>query len=141
MSGGWLPPRPPGDRPPPPPAPHAEPPRPVSVPRAEPSGTSGFGVAAIACAIASLALLVLSLGLSFVFSLPLAGIAWACALRARRDGGRAQGKAGFVLAIAAVVLSTLAALVWIVLIVSGFSVDELQRNLEQELERQRQSAS
>ena len=50
-----------------------------------------------------------------------------------------QRKAGLVLAIAAVALSVAAAVVWIILIAAGFSVDELQRNLENELERQRRA--
>ena len=83
----------------------------------------------------------LSLGLSFAFSLPL-GIA---RLDLRRPGARdvrpGQRKAGLVLSIAAVALSVTAAVVWIVLIAAGFSVEELQQNLEQELERQRRASS
>ena len=44
------------------------------------------------------------------------------------------------LAIAAVALSALAAVVWIVLIAAGVSVEDLQQNLEDELERQRRAS-
>ena len=84
-------------------------------------------------------LLALSLGLSFPFSLPLGITGWICAVRARVDVRAGQRKAGLVLAIAAVALSALAAVVWVALIAAGFSVEELQRNLENELERQRRA--
>ena len=95
--------------------------------------------------ISSLALLVLSIGVSFTISLPLSAGAWFCAVKAKRalrdgraQGGEGQAKAGLVLAIIGVALSVVAMIVWIALIASGFSVDELRENLEQELERQRQ---
>ena len=40
--------------------------------------------------------------------------------------------------LAAAIVVAIAAIVWVILIAAGFSVEELQRNLEQELERQRQ---
>jgi hypothetical protein len=133
LPGGWLPPQPPGDRPPPR--------QPAPVPASGDRGTNGLAIAAVACAIGSLGLLVLSLGLSFAVSLPLALIAWACAVRARRDLQPGHGKAGLVLAIVAVALSVVAAVVWVALMASGVSVEDLQEDLERELERRRQSAS
>ena len=50
-----------------------------------------------------------------------------------------QRRAGLILAIAAVALSVLAAVIWLGLIAAGFSVEELQQNLENELERQRRA--
>ena len=61
------------------------------------------------------------------------------AAKARRDVQPRQRKAGLVLAIAAVALSVLAAVVWIALIAAGFSVQDLQDNLQRELERQRRA--
>jgi hypothetical protein len=141
LPGGWLPPRPPDGAPgsePPPPEPHT----PVFVqPDGRPpaGGRNGLAIAALVCAISSLGLLVLSLGLSFALSLPLAGAGWICAAKARPDVQPRQRKAGLVLAIAAVALSVLAAVVWIALIAAGFSVQELQDNLQRELERQRRA--
>ncbi|MFL6004866.1 MAG: hypothetical protein ACJ744_01325 [Gaiellaceae bacterium] len=141
LPGGWLPPRPPDGAPgsePGPPEPHT----PVFVQpdgRAPAGGRNGLAIAALVCAISSLALLVLSLGLSFALSLPLAGAGWICAAKARPDVQPRQRKAGLVLAIAAVALSVLAAVVWIALIAAGFSVQELQDNLQRELERQRRA--
>ena len=92
----------------------------------------GLAVAGLVCAVSSLGLLVFSLGLSFFFSLPLGGAGWLCAVRSERPG------AAKILSIIAVALSVIAAVVWVILISAGFSVEELQRNLERELERQRQ---
>ena len=101
-------------------------------------GTNGLAIVAIVCAVASLGLLVLSLGLSFFFSLPLGITGWICAARSNAEVNPGQRKTGQVLSIIAVALSVTAAIVWVILIAAGFSVEELQRNLEQELERQRQ---
>ena len=135
LPGGWLPPQAP-DAPPPR---EPEPQGPVFVRGPGEEGTNGLAIAALVCAISSIALLVLSLGLSFPFSLPLGITGWICAVRARIDLRPSQRKAGLVLAIVAVALSALAAVVWIALIAAGFSVEELQRNLENELERQRRA--
>ena len=135
LPGGWLPPQPPGD------APAPGPPAPVFVRPAGEQGTNGLAVAALVCAISSLGLLLLSLGLSFAFSLPLAGAGWVCAARARRDVQPGRRKAALVLAIVAVALSALAAVVWVALIAAGFSVEDLQDNLQRELERQRRAGS
>jgi hypothetical protein len=141
IPGGWLPPQPPsGPRPQePPPTPEGQ--VPVFVRAAGETGTNGLAIAALVCAISSVGLLLLSLGLSFAFSLPLGIGGWVCAARAPRDVRPGQRKAGLVLSIAAVALSVTAAVVWIVLIAAGFSVEELQQNLEQELERQRRAGS
>ena len=104
-------------------------------------GTNGLAIAALVSAVSSFGLLLLSLGLSFAFSLPLGIGGWICAVKAPRDVRPGQRKAGLVLSIAAVALSVTAAVVWIVLIAAGFSVEELQQNLEQELERQRRAGS
>src|SRR3954471_12736897 len=143
LPSGWLPPRPPRgapgpERAPGPPEPHT----PVFVHAdgtGSSGGTNGLAIAALVCAISSLGLLVLSLGLSFALSLPLAGAGWICAAKARRDVQPGQRKAGLVLAIIAVALSVVAAIVWIALVSAGFSVQDLQDNLQRELERQRRA--
>jgi hypothetical protein len=135
LPGGWLPPQAPG--PPQPPEPAQ--PAPVFARGPREQGTNGLAIAALVCGISSIGLLLLSLGLSFPFSLPLGITGWICAVRARIDQRPGQRKAGLVLAIAAVALSALAAVAWLALIAAGFSVEELQRNLENELERQRRA--
>ena len=165
--GDWLPPQAPGGGPAPrfdaEPRPRfvpPEPPRPAvqtaAPPTAQPatfvkakSGpANGLAIAALVLSISSLALLVLSIGVSFTISLPLSAAAWVCAIKAKRalrdgraHGGEGQAKAGLWLAMAGVALSVAAMIVWIALIASGFSIDELRENLEQELERQRQRQS
>ena len=138
LPGGWLPPQAPGA--PQPREPEATPQSPIFVRGPAETGTNGLAIAAIVCAVSSIGLLLLSLGLSFPFSLPLGITGWICAVRARIDVRPSQRKAGLVLAISAVVLSGLAAAIWIVLIAAGFSVGELQESLENELERQRRAS-
>jgi hypothetical protein len=139
LPGGWLPPQPPQPPSAPTPPPRYEQPQPPTFVKPEGQrGTNGLAITALVCAISSLGLLMFSLGLSFFFSLPLGIAGWIAALRARTDVQPGQRKAGLVLSIVAVALSVAAAIVWVILIASGFSVEELQRNLEQELERQRQ---
>ena len=134
LPGGWLPPQAPGA----PQRPEPEPPQaPVFVRPAASRARTGWRSPRSCAAISSIALLALSLGLSFPFSLPLGITGWICAVRARVDVRAGQRKAGLVLAIAAVALSGLAAVVWVALIAAGFSVEDLQQNLEHELERQR----
>jgi hypothetical protein len=126
LPGGWLPPKAPGapgERPAPPP---------VTTRPPEVVGASGLGVTSMICAVCAIGLLVFSLGLSFALSLPLALTGWVCANRTDRPG------IGKVLGLVAIALSVVAAIVWLVLMLSGYSPDELQRSLEQELERQRQ---
>jgi hypothetical protein len=143
LPGGWLPPQAPGGASAPPPASDSQSPeaqRPVFVqPRAE-QGTNGLAVAALVCAISSIGLLVFSLGLSFLFSLPLGLTGWVCAARAPQDVRPGQRKAAKVLAIVAVALSVAAAIAWLALMAAGYSPEDLQRSLQEELDRQRQSS-
>jgi hypothetical protein len=166
-SGSWLPPQAPGGRPAPrfdvEPAPRfappqaPQPPAPAAqqTPPAQPASRStfvkpqsapanGLAIASLVLSISSLVLLVLSIGVSFTFSLPLSAAAWVCAIKAKRalrDGrahsGQGQAQTGLVLAMVGVALSVAAMIVWIALIASGFSIEDLRESLERELERQR----
>jgi hypothetical protein len=138
LPGGWLPPQAAGGAP----APPEDPERPVFVQPggAAKHGTNGLAVAALVCAISSIGLLVFSLGLSFLFSIPLGLTGWVCAARAPQDIRPGQRKAAKILAIIAVALSVAAAIAWLALMAAGYSPEDLQRSLEQELERQRQSS-
>jgi NADH:ubiquinone oxidoreductase subunit K len=136
LPGGWLPPQAPGAAP----APAEDSERPAFVqPRAQ-QGTNGLAVAALVCAITSLGLLVFSLGLSFLFSIPLGLTGWVCAVRAPKEIRPGQRQAAKVLAIIAVALSVAAAIAWLVLMAAGYSPEDLQRSLQEELDRQRQSS-
>ena len=136
LPGGWLPPQPPSW---PPAPPEPQPQRPVFVKPGAGEPTSGLVVTALVCSTLSLVLLVLSVGVACLFSLPLGAAGWTCAARARRDAPSGP-KTALVLSIAAVALSALAALVWIALLVAGVTPEDLQRSLEHELERQRQAS-
>ncbi len=140
LPGGWLPPQPPtGPTQYQPPTEADQ--RPVFVqPRGREEGTNGLAVAAIVCAVSSIGLLLISLGLSFVFSLPLALTGWVCAARAPKDVRPGQRSTARTLAIIAVLLSITAAIVWLILMWAGFSPEELQRDLERELQQQRRSS-
>jgi NADH:ubiquinone oxidoreductase subunit K len=144
LPGGWLPPQAAGGAPAPSPAspssPEPDPQRPVFVQPHGEQGTNGLAVAALVCAISSIGLLVFSLGLSFLFSIPLGLTGWVCAARAPQDVRPGQRKAAKVLAIIAVGLSVAAAIAWLALMAAGYSPEDLQRSLEEELERQRQSS-
>ena len=132
LPGGWLPPQAQTHEPPPQPQIFVAPP--------PEEGTNGLAIAALVCAVSSLGLLVLSVGLSFMFSLPLGLAGWACAARAPKDVRPGQLRTAQVLVIIAVALSLTAAIVWVALMVAGYTPDELQRSLEQELQRQRRSS-
>ena len=158
----WLPPRAPGAGEPPrfERAPEA-PPEAVQPPTVEqqhqqqpvfvqPSGAAaannGVAVAALVLGIVALALLLFSLGTLFIFTIPMSAGAWACGYTARKrlaagtaTGGEGQAKAGRILGIIGVVLGVVAMIAWIALIASGVDLDELQRDLERELERQENS--
>ena len=136
LPGGWLPPQAPGAEP----APPEDSERPAFVQPGAQQGTNGLAVAALVCAISSLGLLVFSLGLSFLFSIPLGLTGWVCAVRAPQDVRPGQRQAAKVLAIIAVALSVAAAIAWLVLMAAGYSPEDLQRSLQEELDRQRQSS-
>ena len=136
LPGGWLPPQAPGAAP----APAEDSERPAFVQPRGQQGTNGLAVAALVCAITSLGLLVFSHGMSFMLSIPLGLTGWVCAVRAPKDIRPGQRQAAKVLAIIAVALSVAAAIAWLALMAAGYSPEDLQRSLQEELDRQRQSS-
>jgi len=144
LPGGWLPPQAPERRtyepPAAPPADDQPQARPMPVFVKEPQARNPLAITASICAITSMGLLVFSLGLSFLISLPLGIAGWLCASRSDPNLNPGQRKTGQVLSLVAVGLSLGAMLIWVLLVVSGFSPDELQRNLEEELERRRRAS-
>jgi hypothetical protein len=158
---GWLPPRAPGGQDPPrfepappepPPAtpawqpPSAETQEPVveqrqweprPVPSAPPE-SQGLAIGAIVLGVASVGLLLMSLGTSFLFSMPMSGAAWAFGARAKQrspEAGPAQ--AAVVIGMVGVGLATAAAVIWIILFSAGFSLEDLRNWLERKLDEQR----
>lgn len=114
----------------------------VNPPPPEPAAVRRLAVAAIAFAALALALLVLSVGLSFLLSLVLAGSGWLCAAQARRrlrDAGlpddRGTSQFGLWLAMAAAGLAVAAMVVWIILILFGFTPEDLRDDLQRQLDR------
>jgi hypothetical protein len=109
-----------------------------------PASGNGLAIASLVLGIAGLAFLVFSVGLGFAISLPCSIGAWVCASVARgriaegRAAGASQAKAGLILGILGVALAAVALVTWMVLIGADVvDLEEWQRNLEQELERQR----
>ncbi|MBA2515711.1 MAG: DUF4190 domain-containing protein [Solirubrobacterales bacterium] len=163
---GWLPPQAPEGRPPPqferpafqPPAPPAPPavddrpkfvssaaPRPAAAKAGGPANT--LAILSLLSGIVGLLLLVFSLGLGFFFALPCSIAAWLLGVHAKRriaDGrvasGAGQAQAGLVIGKVGVGLGVIAMVVWVALILSGFSIEGFQQDLERELERQRDSS-
>jgi hypothetical protein len=158
---GWLPPRAPGGQAPPrfepapppepppaspgwqPPSAEAQPPaeqrtwEPMLVPSARPE-SQGLAIGAIVLGVLSVGLLLMSLGTSFLFSMPMSGAAWAFGARARQrspEAGPAQ--AAVVIGMVGVGLAAAAAVIWIILFSAGFTLEDLRDWLERKLEEQR----
>jgi hypothetical protein len=148
-SSGWLPPHAPGARPAPrfeaaPPeqaaAPEPAPPRADRPTFVKTGGESnGLALTALILGIIGVALLVVSLGLAFIFTLPCSIGAWICGAQARTriavgeaTSGRSQAQAGYILGVLGVVLGVMAMVGWIAAIASGLDVDELRRELERQ---------
>jgi hypothetical protein len=152
---GWLPPQAPGGQPAPmfepaPPEPAPEPPMdevaPWSAsaqrpPFARPTPEPGNALATTSLILGMLGLLIIfpSLGFAFVLSLPFSIAAWVTGTLGRKqvtDGvtkaGDGIAHAGIILGIVGIVLGVLGAVVWIVLLASGFDVEQFWNELQRE---------
>jgi hypothetical protein len=156
---GWLPPRAPGGEPPPrwepappelEPGPEPEPPATAAASWTPPPAArspvfagrparTGNGIAAtgLVLGIIGVTLLVLTLGLGFIVTIPCSAAAWICAAQARARiaaGETAEGagnaQAAYVLGIVGVVLGVLAAIGWGIALAASGGLEELQRDLE-----------
>jgi hypothetical protein len=133
-SAGW---RPPSAEEPQPPAPEPRHWEPMLVPSARPE-SNGLAIGSIVLGVLSVGLLLMSLGTSFLFSMPMSGAAWAFGARARQrspEAGPAQ--AAVVIGMVGVGLAAAAAVIWIILFSAGFSLEDLRDYLERKLEEQR----
>jgi len=109
-------------------------------PFARPAPEAGNGLATTSLIFGMLGLLIVlpSLGLLFVFSLPFSIAAWVTGAVGRRNVasgltkvGDGLAHAGIILGIVGVVLGVLGALVWVLLLAqSGWDLEELRRELE-----------
>jgi hypothetical protein len=143
LPSGWLPPQAPSAHAPsPPPAPRPAgswPPEPAKP--AEPSTPAA--VFAIGLGVASILLLVLSVGVGFFGSLVMSAVALLVATRLRhaiqagRPGRESQARTAVVLAWVGLGLAVIAGITWIILAASGVTPQDLQDTLERQLERQR----
>jgi len=82
-------------------------------------------------------LVVLTAGAGFLFSLPVSIAAWITGSQGRKrvasgqtETGDGLAHAGLVLGIVGVVLGVVGMVVWVALVLSGFDLDELRRDLE-----------
>jgi hypothetical protein len=155
-SSGWLPPSAPGGQPAPrfepaPPEPEPEPETDATTPHTTTvapaqatfvrtkAESNGLALTSLILGIVGVALLVFSLGIAFVFTLPCSIGAWITGAQARNrialgetGAGRGQAQAGYILGILGVVLGVLAAVGWIALIASGVDLEELRRDIERQ---------
>jgi hypothetical protein len=115
--------------------------------RGAPSQTNGLALTAVILGVLGLGLLALTLGLGFLFALPLSIAAWLCGAHARNrivlgesTHGRGQASAGYLLGVIGVVLGVAAAVGWILWLASGGDLEELQRDLERWRDEQTRQA-
>jgi uncharacterized membrane protein len=100
-------------------------------------------VFAIGLAVASILLLLVSVGVAFFGSMVLSAIALLTATRLRhaiqagRPGRESQARTAVILAWVGLGLAVVAGIVWIILAASGVTPQDLQDTLERQLERQR----
>jgi hypothetical protein len=125
--------------PPPTPRPPAAAGPPPAPPAARAAGGDGLAIAAIILGVISIAFLLLSLGTGFPFAILMSGATWAVGARAQRRAPQPGGAArtAVVIGMVGVGLSVAALVVWIVLLSTGFSYDDLRDWLERKLQEQR----
>jgi hypothetical protein len=128
---GWLPPVAPGGRP------RVTPPPPRPSPPA-PTRPGARAIWALVLAIIGLALLLVSLGTLFLFTLPLSIAAWVLALRAR---GEERATAALWIARIGVIAGVMAAVIFIALLAGGFDFEQFRDDVERELRERRDRPS
>jgi hypothetical protein len=161
---GWLPPQAPGGRPPPRfdmvvperGEPEAQQPQQLQQPvspgfvaqRPAPQQTNGLALTAVILGVLGIVLLLITLGLGFIFALPCSIAAWICGAQARNRinlgevvSGRGQANAGYLLGVAGVVIGVAAAVGWVLWLINGGDFEQLQRDLERYRDSQAQGAA
>lgn len=113
-----------------------------------PAVSNTLATASLVLGIVGVLVLLITLGIGTLISLPLSIAAWMCASKARgriRRGETSEGvgnaRAGRILGMVGVSLGLVALIVWASLDAAGYTVDELRESIERELERQRNGES
>jgi hypothetical protein len=106
-------------------------------PRMAPEPGNGLATTSLVLGMLGLLIVFPSLGLLFVFSLPCSIGAWVTGQMGRKqvsDGltkaGDGIAHAGIILGVVGVILAVVGAVVWIVLLASGFDLQEFRDQLE-----------
>jgi hypothetical protein len=106
-------------------------------PRMAPEPGNGLATTSLVLGMLGLLIVFPSLGLLFVFSLPCSIGAWVTGQMGRKqvsDGltkaGDGIAHAGIILGVVGVVLAVIGAVVWIILLSSGFDLQEFRQELE-----------
>jgi hypothetical protein len=147
----WLPPRAPGGLPAPqfeaaPPEPEPEPapvdpwPHPIDHPvfqARHKDPPNGLATTSLVVGILGLVILIPTLGAGWFLSLPCSITAWVMGIQGRnqvRKGitsvGDGTAHAGLVLGIVGVVIGLIGAAIWVALLLSGYDLEDLRRDLE-----------
>jgi hypothetical protein len=110
--------------------------------------TNGLALTALILGVLGITLLVITLGIGFIFALPCSIAAWICGAQARMrinlgeaTTGRGQANAGYLLGVAGVVLGVAAAVGWIIWLANGGDLEQLQRDLERYRDSQAREAA
>ena len=106
-------------------------------PRIAPERGNGLATTSLVLGMLGLLIIFPSLGLLFIFSLPCSIGAWVTGQMGRKqvsDGltkaGDGIAHAGIILGVVGVVLAVVGAVVWIILLASGFDLEEFRQQLE-----------
>jgi hypothetical protein len=106
-------------------------------PRAAPEPGNPLATTSLVLGMIGLLIIFPTLGLLFVFSLPFSIGAWVTGSFGRKQvsqgltkAGDGIAHAGVILGIVGVVLAVIGAVVWVILLASGFDLDEFRRELE-----------
>jgi hypothetical protein len=98
---------------------------------------NGAATTSLVLGILGVLLVVFTAGAGFLFSLPVSIAAWITGAQGRRNVASGQTKAGeglahagLILGIVGLVLGVIGMVVWVALVLSGFDLEELRRDLE-----------
>jgi hypothetical protein len=106
-------------------------------PRATPEPGNGLATTSLVLGMIGLLLILPTLGVGFPLSLPCSIGAWVTGQLGRKQvtegltrAGDGIAHAGIILGVVGVVLGVIGGVVWIILLSSGFDLDEFRRDLE-----------
>ena len=98
---------------------------------------NGAATTSLVLGILGVLLVIFTAGAGFLFSLPVSIAAWITGSQGRKavaagktKAGEGLAHAGLILGIVGVVLGVIGMVVWVALVLSGFDLEELRRDLE-----------